>query len=164
MNMDIIAVDTSTLTVYDFLGDVESEQELLQRAYNSNARNMAHYEAIIAEKPESDSDGFFTKQLENAKKREYKVVTWNEYETLKRKRYIVDGEIKEVTAEQFNNALDVLPPLKWCTIDGIEMFCISEMTDGTYTAQYARTPDGKYYCATVDVMDKSTLIYSECFI
>ena len=75
-----------TLTVYDFLGDEETEQELLQRAYNSNARNMAHYEAIIAEKPESNSDGFFTKQLENAKKREYKVVTWNEYEALKRKR------------------------------------------------------------------------------
>ena len=158
MNMDILAVDTSTLTVYDFLGDGESEQELLQRAYNSNARNMAHYEAIIAEKPESNSDGFFTKQLENAKKREYKVVTWNEYITLKRKRYIDNGEIKEVTEEQFNDALDVLPPLKWCTIDGIEMFCISEMTDGTYTAQYARTPDGKYYCATVDVMDKSTWI------
>ena len=159
MNMDILAVDTSTLTVYDFLGDGESEQELLQRAYNSNARNMAHYEAIIAEKPESDSDGFFTKQLENAKKREYKVVTWNEYITLKRKRYIDNGEIKEVTEEQFNDALDVLPPLKWCTIDGIEMFCISEMTDGTYTSQYAHDKhNGKYYCATVDVTDKSTWI------
>ena len=159
MNMDILAIDTSTLTVYDFLGDGESEQELLQRAYNSNARNMAHYEAIIAEKPESNYDGFFTKQLENAKKREYKVVTWNEYITLKRKRYIDNGEIKEVTEEQFNAALDVLPPLKWCTIDGIEMFCISEMTDGTYTAQYAHDKhSGKYYCATVDVMDKSTWI------
>lgn len=159
MNMDILAVDTSTLTVYDFLGDGESEQELLQRAYNSNTRDIAHYEAIIAENPESNSDGFFTKQLENAKKREYKVVTWNEYEALKRKRYIVDGEIKEVTEEQFNDALDVLPPLKWCTIDGIEMFCISEMTDSTYTAQYAHDKhNGKYYCATVDVMDKSTWI------
>ena len=159
MNMDILAVDTSTLTVYDFLGDGESEQELLQRAYNSNTRDIAHYEAIIAENPESNSDGFFTKQLENAKKREYKVVTWNEYEALKRKRYIVDGEIKEVTEEQFNDALDVLPPLKWCTIDGIEMFCISEMTDSTYTAQYAHNKhNGKYYCATVDVMDKSTWI------
>ena len=49
MNMDILAVDTSTLTVYDFLGDGETEQELLQRAYNSNTRNIAHYEAIIAE-------------------------------------------------------------------------------------------------------------------
>lgn len=159
MNMDILAVDTSTLTVYDFLKDGESEQELLQRAYNSNAENIAHYEVIIAEKPESNSDGFFTKQLENAKKREYKVITWNEYEALKRKRYIVDGEIKEVTEEQFNDALDVLPPLKWCTIDGIEMFCISEMTDGTYTTQYAHNErNGKYYCATVDVMDKSTWI------
>ena len=159
MNMDILAVDTSTLAVYDFLGDGETEQELLQRAYNSNARNMAHYEAIIAEKPESDSDGFFTKQLENAKKREYKVVTWNEYITLKRKRYIDNGEIKEVTEEQFNAALDVLPPLKWCTIDGIEMFCISDMTDGTYTSKYAHNErNGKYYCATVDVMDKSTWI------
>ena len=159
MNMDILAVDTSTLTVYDFLGDGESEQELLQRAYNSNTRNIAHYEAIITENPESNSDGFFTKQLENAKKREYKVVTWNEYITLKRKRYIDNGEIKEVTEEQFNAALDVLPPLKWCTIDGIEMFCISEMTDGTYTVQYAHDKhNGKYYCATVDVMDKSTWI------
>ena len=159
MNMDILAVDTSTLTVYDFLGDGESEQELLQRAYKSNTEYIAHYEAIIAEKPESNSDGFFTKQLENAKKREYKVVTWNEYEALKRKRYIVDGEIKEVTEEQFNDALDVLPPLKWCTIDGIEMFCISEMTDGAYTSQYAHDKhNGKYYCATVDVMDKSTWI------
>ena len=71
----------------------------------------------------------------------------------------VKNLIKEVTEEQFNAALDVLPPLKWCTIDGIEMFCISEMTDGTYTTQYAHNEhNGKYYCATVDVMDKSTWI------
>ena len=102
---------------------------------------------------------FSQNSLKTPKKREYKVITWNEYEALKRKRYIDDGEIKEVTEEQFNDALDVLPPLKWCTIDGIEMFCISEMTDGTYTSQYAHDKhNGKYYCATVDVMDKSTWI------
>ena len=159
MNMDILAVDTSTLTVYDFLRDGESEQELLQRAYNSNTESIAHYEVIIAEKPESNSDGFFTKQLENAKKREYKVITWDEYMTLKRKHYIDGGKITEVAEEDFNNALDVLPPLKWCTIDGIEMFCMQEMTEFSYTTQYAHNKhNGKYCCATVDVMDKNTWI------
>ncbi|MGL5436016.1 MAG: hypothetical protein ACRDBO_11535, partial [Lachnospiraceae bacterium] len=63
--------------------------------------------------------------------------------------------LKETTEEQFEEALNVLPPLKWCTIDGIEMFCMSEMYTATYTNQYARY-EGKYYKKMVDVTDKST--------
>ena len=46
-------------------------------------------------------------------------------------------------------------------VNGVEMFCMSEMYSDTYTTQYAydhRT--GKYYCKMVDSEDTSTWIHT----
>lgn len=37
------------------------------------------------------------------------------------------------------------------------MFCMCEMTEYTYTEQYAKY-NGKYYCMTVDAADEATWI------
>ncbi len=54
-------------------------------------------------------------------------------------RYCQD--ITEVTAERFNDALNVLPPVGWTTRQGVESFRLSERIWGSITDIYARLGD-----------------------
>lgn len=84
--------------------------------------------------------------------------TEEEFQAMEKSK-LISGEPEEIAADKFNEMLDVLPPLRWCTIDGVEMFCMSEMYTGTYTNQYAHDKSsGKYYTKMVDACDKSTWI------
>lgn len=152
MNMDILAVDIKHLSTYDFLQDGETEETLLKRANDYRQNNIDSWSKNCKDYPCER----FEQYLQEALNKEYKVMTWNEFELLQRDSYI-NRPLEETTEECFENALYVLPPLKWCTIDGIEMFCMSEMYTGTYTSQYARCGD-RYYSKMVDVTDKSTWI------
>jgi len=53
----------------------------------------------------------------------------------------------KITEEKFMEMLEILPPLKWNTTNGVEMFAMSEFDEGTYTGHYAHYK-GKYYYAT----------------
>lgn len=132
MNTDIIAVDMNTLWAYDFARENETNDELLARAneYKESGNNNA----------------------------DYKVMSFDEYMQLKKERYLSD-KVQEITEEEWEDKLNVLPPLYWCTIDGINEFCLSEMYDDTFTTQYARY-NGKYYSKMVDVTDKKTWIHN----
>lgn len=44
----------------------------------------------------------------------------------------------EISADAWTEALEVLPPEKWKTVNGVELFRISERTTGNITAHYAR--------------------------
>ena len=82
------------------------------------------------------------------------------FQKIERER-ILSGKLNRVTEQEYEDALNVLPPLYWCTVNGVEMFCMSEMYSDTYTTQYAydhRT--GKYYCKMVDSEDTSTWIHT----
>ena len=52
----------------------------------------------------------------------------------------------EITEDQWTDALEVLPPQKWRTVDGVELFRMSEYTTGNITAHYARA-GGRYFTA-----------------
>lgn len=158
MAIEILAVNKNNPFDYYVKDSNETGAELMQRINDDVSKDIQRFEKIISERPEANADGFFTKRLAEVKNADYQLMTYDEYLRLMRKKYIDDAIIKEVTEEDFNIALDILPPLYWCKIDGIEMFCMCEMTWGTYTDQYARTPDGKYYCTTVDSADKNTWI------
>lgn len=159
MNTNILAVNIKTLSTYDFLQDGETQEELLNRANNYNNKEIKCYKEIINTKPQSNSDGFFTKQLEQAEQAIYKVITWDEFEALQRSKYITNEDLTEITNEHFEEMLDVLPPLQWCTINNVEMFCMREMHTGTYTTQYAHDKtNGKYYSKMVDITDQVTWI------
>ena len=154
VNYDIAAVDINTYTVYDFLRNGETEEELLERANKKKNDNIVKYKEYIEEINDSD---FWKMMLSQAERIEYRIMRFDEYMVGKRK-HMLSGEIKEVVSDIWYEQLNVLPPLKWCTRDGVEMFCMSEMYDGTYTTQYAKY-NGKYYSKMVDVMDESTWIY-----
>ena len=158
MSIDVLAVNKNDLFSYYIKRSDETESELLQRINITISKDIQSFVKIISERPEANTDGFFSKRLAEVKNADYQLMTYDEYLKLMQKRFIDEATIKEVTEEDFNIALDILPPLHWCKIDGIEMFCMCEMTWGTYTTQYAHTPDGKYYCTTVDSTDKNTWI------
>jgi len=152
MNMNILVADIAHMSVYDFLKDGETETELLQRANEYKREDIKTWDKNRKQYPCEAYENYYKSALE----KEYKVMTWNEYEKMQRDFYL-NRPLEETTEERFDDMLNVLPPMKWCTIDGVEMFCMSEMYTGTYTNQYARH-NGKYYTKLVDITDRSTWI------
>lgn len=75
------------------------------------------------------------------------------------------SDLKEITAERFDEMLNILPPMNWRQADTYEQkfnripetFMMSEFIDGTRTTQFAAL-DGEFYEKTVDVADRSTWI------
>lgn len=62
----------------------------------------------------------------------------------------------EITEDQYMDALECLPPQKWQTVDGVNLFRMSEYTTGSITAHYARF-NSKFFTAnrrTSDAYDK----------
>lgn len=153
MNMNILAVDVKHMSVYDFLKDGETEQELLNRAEAYKQKEIEDWTRNYLGYPTRED---FKIYLEEAKNTEYKTMSWNEFQTMQKSFYL-DRPVKETTKEQFDDMLGCLPPLKWCNVNGVEMFCLCEMLTGNYTDQYAKV-NGKYYTKLVDVTDKNTWI------
>ena len=152
MNMNILAVDVNHMSTYDFLKDGETEEELLTRAENYRQNEIAAWDKNRTQYPCEKFENYYTSSLE----KEYKIMTWDEFEAFQ-KDYYIGQPIAETTEENFEDMLNVLPPKKWCTINGVEMFCMSEMLTGVYTSQYAKCNE-KYYTKIVDVTDKTTWI------
>ena len=84
------------------------------------------------------------------------VMKWGDFEKLQRE-FWVNSPLLEITERQWWDALEVLPPLKWHTEDGVEKFLMSEFTTGNFTAQYAALND-RYFVKTVDAFDKASWI------
>ena len=52
----------------------------------------------------------------------------------------------EISEEKYMEMLECLPPEKWQTVDGVNIFRMSEYTTGIITGHYA-SYEGKYYTA-----------------
>ena len=59
-------------------------------------------------------------------------------------------DVTEISEAQFNDALNVLPPVGWTTRAGVESFRISERLWGNITDIYARLGD-RYFKLTDDI-------------
>lgn len=159
MNIDyvIVNVNGGYGNVYDFCTP-ETAQEIIDKATERAKETVKIYDSHIVNYPDrADYWRNCQKEYLTAK---YEMMTFDEY-LLRQKKAMVSGEVKEVTKEDFYEALNCLPPLKWCTKSNIEMFCIREMYTGTYTTQYGfNLVDGKYYSTMVDVTDETTWIHN----
>ena len=128
----LVIVEMDTMTTYGFAEKGETADEAIQRANQYYTNDLKHL----------------------------KVMETDKFQKIERER-ILSGKLNRVTEQEYEDALNVLPPLYWCTVNGVEMFCMSEMYSDTYTTQYAydhRT--GKYYCKMVDSEDTSTWIHT----
>lgn len=54
---------------------------------------------------------------------------------------------EQISEEKWFEALECLPPMKWKTVDDVELFQMSEMTTGDITGHYARYGE-KYFAAS----------------
>jgi len=155
-NTELVVADVKQNTVFNFVPEGQDGTEILFRANEYTQRNIKAYQSHIVNYPNNKE------YWESCLKREYdttwEIMTFEEYQK-RQKENLLAAPMREITAEKFEEMLDILPPIKWCTINGVEMFCISEMYTGTYTDQYAHDKKtNKYYTKLVDCLDKSTWI------
>ena len=128
----------------------EEAPAIIQKAQEEAAESARRFAEIGGE--------YFAKCAENERRAKYELMTFDEF--LNRQRAaIMDEPVEETTAEKYEDALCVLPPLHYVTINGVTMFCMGEMLTGTYARQYAKI-GSRFYTAIVDVKDKSTWLHN----
>jgi len=153
MKNELCIVDTVGIGIFNFANSQEQAEEVLVRAIESNEKDIETWANHCKNYPDTEQ---FKTYLSQAQNKKYKIMTFNEYLQMERDCYI-NQPLTEITSERFEEMLTILPPIKWTTIDNVEMFCMSEMLTGYYTSQYLHDRStGKYYHKTVDVTDKST--------
>jgi hypothetical protein len=86
----------------------------------------------------------------------FEAITFEEYENRMREKYLSKTPT-EITEEEFDEALNVLPPLNWVRNEKFSMFFVSEALTLSFYSQYLYDKTSrKYYCATTDICDRST--------
>lgn len=150
--MDLLIVDTHTFSTFGFTTEKNAQKDLT-RAKKHNQKDVEHLSKIVKDYPDSD---YFEKCLSREKKCNYQIMTFDDYLAQKKEYYLSDP-VQEISEDEYYENLNVLPPLFWCIIDGVDMFCMSEFYTDSFTAQYAKY-NGKYYCKMVDAYDKTTWI------
>lgn len=63
-----------------------------------------------------------------------------------------------ISAEQFFEALEVLPPCEWCTIKGVEVFYVSEHVTGNLVNWYCRVNDKHYSACDYDTFTPAQIV------
>ncbi len=88
----------------------------------------------------------------------YEPMTYAEYERRNRAFWLSDPAV-EITADKWEYALEVLPPMRLEQQPGFNSFLMSEMTSGVFMQQYVRYGYGetaRYFTRMVDASDRST--------
>lgn len=88
----------------------------------------------------------------------YEPMTYTEY--LRRERsFWLDQPATQITAEKWNDMLEILPPMAWRQKFNFNSFLMREMMSGTFTHQYVRYGHGEnvsYWQKMVDAADTET--------
>ena len=156
-SIELCVVDINNMWIYSFSDNMEKAEKKLQDAITQQKEDIKTWENNCKNYPGVER---FENYLTQAKNKQYKIMTYEEYLQLE-KDYWINKPLTEITEDEFHEMLNVLPPLKWTTRNNIEMFCMSEMTTGTYTSQYLHDRNtNKFYHKTVDILDQSTWGYN----
>lgn len=161
-NKNLVIVEMETISIFDFVKEGETVDEAENRANQHYVEGLERVKSLFQDSDDDKSRAYWKEQITAYEKKIQAGCQVIFFETFKKmqKEKLLSDKLTEITAEKFEDAFDVLPPLCWCTIDDVEMFCMSEMYSDTYTTQYAHDHrTGKYYCKMVDSADKSTWIH-----
>lgn len=136
---------------------IEDVDEEINRAREFYQKDAESYKKLLINDPNmSDYWQFHIEACKDILKAGFKAVTWEEYLKLQRDKWL-SKEPKEITREDFENALEVLPPKNWIQNERYSMFFIGECTTMTFFGQYLYDKvSGKYYTALTDIYDEST--------
>ena len=146
----------NTMSIWDFLFDGKDEQAELERAIENKKQSIETWEGHAKNYP--DEAKKFLAYAEQDKKTDYKIMPYGDFEAAKRNHYL-SRPVSEITEDEFHEALNVLPPVNWVTINGVNEFCMSERLTGNFTGQYGRS-NGKFYHKIVEMYDKTTWIHN----
>lgn len=143
--------------VYSTTDDTRSEIVDIREAFNSYSDDL---ELVINNKKNfPENADYWQEQIEHYRKilkAGFEVITYEEYIKREKVKWL-NKEPREITEDEYNYALNVLPPYLWENNGSYSMFFISEATHLSFHAQYIYVkPTGKYYTAIADVLDKST--------
>lgn len=158
--MEYVVVEMSSQFgwVYDFCTK-ETSAQVLEQANEWKEQAVAKYQELFEKAERYDQRKYWERQLKSAKTYRFDVMTYEQYQQHKID-VLIKEPVTEITEEKFLEMFYCLPPFKWCTIDGVEMFCMTEMLEGTITMQYAKKDD-KYYSCLVDVSKQETWIHKK---
>jgi len=153
MNNEKVIV-SSDLNIYCFVKRGENGEKELLKA------NRYLQDQLIAwtENNKNYPSEFAENRIKEYSEKTYSIMLYDDFLNYERETLLSKPAI-EITEEQFNDSLNVLPPLKWCTMNGVNQFLMSEFYTGTYTTQYARK-NNKYYCKMVDAYDQKTWLHN----
>lgn len=150
---ELCIVDAAKAQVWSFTTADNAEADIA-RAKADAAEHLTFWEDSAA-KSGNPRDKEYAEEYRRA---DYRVMTFGDFLEFEREK-ILAKPLTEITADQFEEMLDVLPPLAWTQHKGVEMFCMAEFYTGCYTSQYAHDlSTGKYYTKIVDYSDRSTWI------
>ncbi len=156
-NYNITIVEMNTIQIFDFIYENETKEEAETRGNKYYIDELA----LVTSHLNNYGGDYWKNQVEAITKKVQagcKVMTYEEYKQLER-NHLLSDKLQEIDADIFEEMLNVLPPIKWCTIGNVEMFCMSEMYTGTFTNQYAHDKHtNKYYRKLVDITDETTWI------
>ena len=135
----------------------ENIEECIARAKASYEEDVKTYERNLVEVP--NMADHWKKELSRCKNvlaAGFEAITFDEYEKRQREKWL-SKEPKEITREEYDYALNVLPPKEWIQNDRYSMFFIGECTTMTFYGQYLYDKvSGKYFYALTDICDRST--------
>ncbi len=154
-NTKVIVNTNRPISIYTFVESEDGAPEL-KKAIENTKEEAETWKSYIVNYPQSEKE--FTAYLEQAEQATYQIMTLKQHEDLQRS-YLLDTPLEEITEERWHEMLEVSPPLKWVTRDGVNEFLLSEFYTGNYTNQYARC-NGKYYTKMVNAYDESTWIHN----
>lgn len=92
------------------------------------------------------SDGLTVEQYEQDRGVKLRII--DEDELMELERAYIDSRVTEpkpVTEEKWWDALEVLPPCRWKTVKGVELFHISERITADLVDWYARVGDRYFH-------------------
>ena len=159
MNAERVIFNNKTFQSFDFLKDNEADEGAIARAVAFYTEELQTLQSHV----KTFGGDYWQKRVTETQAlldAGFSVLPFELWLEKKNKRY-TDIPMQEITSEHYNEQMDILPPMLWCTIDGVTMFCMSEMYDGSITSQYARdNRTGKFYTKLVDIYDKNTWIHN----
>ncbi len=138
------------------IADVDERIERARKYYQSEVEVYEHH---LAHYPDmTDHWNEMLEKTRNILKAGFEAVTFEEYKKRQRERWL-SKEAKEITAEEYDYALNVLPPKHWVRNERYSMFFIGECTTMSFFGQYLYDKQtGKYWTALTDILDESTWI------
>ena len=110
----LVIVEMDTMTTYGFAEKGETADEAIQRANQYYTNDLKHLKASLQESKDEKRKQFLQSRIrENEVKIQagFQVMETDKFQKIERER-ILSGKLNRVTEQEYEDALNVLPPLR----------------------------------------------------